>query len=147
MKIIVPCSACYKLNKVDLDKARDAKPICANCKAYLPIHDGIQDVNGNTLRKLLINTDLPVVVDFWASWCGPCKMFAPIFKAVAQQIGQNLIFAKFNTEEDPSSANIYKIKSIPTLIVFKNGVEVNRQSGAMQQSSLSSYLEKFINKE
>ena len=147
MKIIVPCSGCLKINKVELQKAINAKPICANCKAYLPLHDNLQDVNGNTLKKLITNSELPVVVDFWADWCGPCKMFAPIFKSVAQQLHEKIIFAKYNTEEDPSSASIYKIQSIPTIVVFKNGAEVARTSGVMQPSALSAYLSSYINKD
>lgn len=144
MKTIVPCSTCYKINRVDLDKAAHAKAICPNCKSYLPIHDNIQDVNGDTLKKLITNAELPIVVDFWANWCGPCKMFAPILTAVAKQMKDKFIFAKFNTEVDPVASTTYKIQSIPTLVIFKNGVEVERQSGVMQQSSLSAYLSRFV---
>jgi thioredoxin 2 len=145
MKTLVPCRACYQLNRVDLEKSKHAKPICANCKTYLPIHEGVQDVNGNTLKKLITKAELPIAVDFWASWCGPCKMFSPIFIAIAQQMSDRVIFAKFNTEEDANSTNTYKIQSIPTLIIFKNGIEIDRQSGVMQKSSLHEYLSKFAN--
>lgn len=145
MKIIVPCSSCFKLNNVDLDKASHIRAICANCKSYLPIHDGIQDVNGQTLKKLITNAKMPVVVDFWASWCGPCKSFAPTYKTVAQDMREHIIFAKFNTEEDQNASVNYNIRSIPTLIVFNNGLEVDRQSGAMQKTTLQTYLSRFVN--
>lgn len=144
MKIIAPCPSCNKLNNVDLEKSLSARAVCANCKAYLPIHDGIQDVNGQTLKKLITHAKLPIVVDFWAGWCGPCKAFAPIFKSVALQMREQMIFAKFDTEQDSIASNNYNIRSIPTLIVFKNGAEIDRQSGAMQQSSLHAHLSKFI---
>ncbi len=144
-KIIVPCKKCLKVNRVDLDKAISAVPICANCKAYLPFSENVQEVNGQTLKKLLANSDMPVVVDFWASWCGPCKMFAPVFKSTAKNMSDRLIFAKLNTEEDSHAANLYKIQAIPTLILFKHGIEVDRQSGAMTPSSFASYLLKFLN--
>lgn len=144
MKIIVPCSSCYTVNNVDLERSLSAKAICAKCKSHLPIHDGIQDVNGQTLKKLIANSKMPVVVDFWASWCGPCKSFAPIFKSVAQQLSGQIIFAKFNTEEDQASSATYNIRGIPTLIVFKNGIEIDRQSGAMQAPALHSYLSTFV---
>ncbi len=144
MKIIVPCTSCYKINNVDLEKSLTARAICANCKSYLTIHDGIQDVNGQAFKKLIANSKMPVVVDFWASWCGPCKSFAPIFKAVAQDMREHIIFAKFNTEEDQASAITYNIRGIPTLIVFNNGVEVDRQSGVIQETALHEYLSTFI---
>ena len=144
MKIIVPCSSCYKINNVDLEKSLTARAVCANCKSYLPIHDGIQDVNGQTLKKLVANAKIPIAVDFWASWCGPCKSFAPIFHDVAQDIREHMIFAKFNTEEDQGASVTYNIRSIPTLIVFSNEVELDRQSGAMQKTTLHTYLSRFI---
>ena len=143
MKIPVPCSSCYQINNVDLERAEQAKPICAKCKSYLSIHENVQDVNSISLNKLLKNTSIPVVVDFWASWCGPCKMFAPIFYSVAQQMRDSIIFVKYNTEADAVGANAYRIQAIPTLIVFKNGIEVDRQSGVMQKTAFAAYLSKF----
>jgi len=143
MNTLVVCSHCEKINRVPLDKVAAAHPVCGGCKAKLPLHDGVQDVSGAGLVKLIRTADQPVVVDFWAEWCGPCKAFAPTFTAAARQLGGQFIFAKLNTEQHGQAAQTYQIRSIPTLIVFKNGAEVDRQSGAMPQAMFMQYLARW----
>ena len=143
MKTLIVCPSCEKLNRLASEKTTSSKPICGNCKTELPLHDGIQDVNGAGLAKLVRSANVPVVVDFWAEWCGPCKIFSPTFKSAAHELAGQMIFAKLNTELHSASAQTFQIRGIPTLIVFKNGVEVDRQSGAMPLPMLIEYLARW----
>lgn len=140
MNTIVVCPKCEKLNRVALDKAMNASPTCGACKSELPLRDGVQDISSKALAKLLRSADRPVVVDFWAPWCGPCRAFAPTFKTAAGELGRQFIFAKLNTEEFPDAGQSFQIRGIPTLIVFNSGKEVDRQSGAMPLPMLKEYL-------
>lgn len=144
MDTLVVCPNCEKVSRVKLDRAEQAKPICGNCKAELPYHHGVQSVSGGGLARLLRASNRPVVVDFWAEWCGPCKMFAPTFQAAAQEMGGKIIFAKLDTEAHQLAAQTYGIRGIPTLLVFKNGVEVARQSGAMPLPTFLGFLKSHL---
>jgi len=143
MNTLVVCPKCEKLNRVALDKASSFKPVCGNCHSELPLHNNVQDVGDVTLTKLVRLSDRLVVVDFWAEWCGPCQAFAPTFKAAAAELGGQIVFAKLNTEMYPQSSQKFQIRGIPTLIVFKGGVEVDRQSGAMPLPTLKEYLARW----
>jgi thioredoxin 2 len=143
MNTLVVCTKCEKVNRVAINGGPSGRPVCGNCKAELPIHDGVQEVTSATLSKLVRAADRPVVVDFWAEWCGPCKAFAPAFKSAAQDLGGQVIFAKLDTEAQQAAAAQHQIRSIPTLIVFKNGAEADRQSGAMPLPMLMKYLNGF----
>ncbi len=143
MNTLVVCTQCEKLNRVALERTETASPICGSCKTTLPLHEGVQDVSGTALSKLVRAADRPLVVDFWAEWCGPCKAFAPTFKAAARELGGQMIFAKLDTEAFSLAAQTFRIRGIPTLIVFKNGVEVDRQSGAMPLPTLIEYLARW----
>jgi thioredoxin 2 len=140
MNTLVVCPKCEKPNRVALDRAASAAPVCGACKAELPLRDGVQDLSSKTLAKLVRVADRPVVVDFWAEWCGPCKAFAPTFKSAAKELGSQVVFAKLNTETFPDAGQAFQIRGIPTLVVFKNGKEIDRQSGAMPLPMLKEYL-------
>jgi thioredoxin 2 len=139
----VACSKCHKLNRVALERADASQPICGNCKADLSLHHGVQELNGGTLATLVGKSPRPVVVDFWAPWCGPCRAFAPAYEKAAQALAGKEVLAKLNTEADPQASARYQIQGIPTLIVFKNGVEVDRRSGALPLPQLMQFLNRW----
>ncbi|RZQ57006.1 thioredoxin TrxC [Pseudidiomarina tainanensis] len=139
--IIVACPSCHKKNRVVTDKPRsEAK--CGVCKASLFPGKAFA-VNADEFR-VHRDSDLPLVVDFWASWCGPCKQFAPIFEQVAQQYAEKARFVKVSTESEPHLAQHFMIRSIPTLMVVKNGQEVARQAGAMGPAQLVQWLNQHL---
>ena len=98
------------------------------------------DVFGCLFDKHVSRGDLPLVVDFWAPWCGPCLAMAPFFEKTARQLEPKLRFAKLDTEAHPAPAAKFNIRSIPTMIVFRGGREIGRQSGAMDAASLTRWL-------
>lgn len=140
MKVICPhCFATNNVPKMEVYK----KVNCGKCKTSLLNPHPIALTN-DSIDVIFHNTDVPVIVDFWAPWCGPCKMFAPIFEQAASAYPLRVLLSKVDTEAEQFLASRYKIRSIPTLIVFKEGLEVERISGAMDAEQLDHFIQKFL---
>ena len=134
----VVCGHCQSVVRVPTGKLGHA-PVCPQChRAMLDGHP--VNLTATDFDKHLQRNDLPLVVDVWAPWCGPCRTMAPQFAAAAQAMATEARFAKLNSDEVPELASRLGIRSIPTLIVFRQGHEVARQSGVMDSASLMQWL-------
>lgn len=132
------CPQCLAVNRVPDTRVAD-HPKCGKCAAPL-LPGKPADLNAANFDTFIQKSGLPVVVDFWADWCGPCKMMAPVFQQVAAEMNTQLRFAKLETEAHPQVSMRLHIRSIPTLILFKQGIEVARNAGAMDAIALKRWL-------
>ncbi|PSJ42435.1 thiol reductase thioredoxin [Zobellella endophytica] len=135
------CPACGAKNRVPAARLLQA-PQCGKCRAAL-LPGAPLELDGPRLDRLLAHETLPLVVDFWAPWCGPCKMMAPVFATAAGELAGRLRLAKLDTEAHQAAAARFGIRSIPTLLVFSGGKELARQSGALPAGQLRQWLSQF----
>lgn len=140
MKII--CPHCQAINNVP-KKEEYKKANCGNCKKSL-LENKIINANPDNIDKIINNSDIPVIIDFWAPWCGPCKSFAPVFHEISKEFPLKALFVKVDTQEEQFLGSRFKIRSIPTLIIYKNGKEIERISGAMDRDSFSNFVNQFL---
>lgn len=131
------CFECGQVNRAPADRVAGAK--CGTCGVKLSSGKAVE-IDLATLQKAARNDEVPLVVDFWAPWCGPCRMMAPEFSKAAQAVNGDARLVKINTEEFPAASQKYGIRGIPTMIGFKKGKEVKRQSGAMPGSQIVSWV-------
>ena len=139
--MIIHCPHCSKGNRVPGDKLNQT-PICGACKQELlslPIN-----ATAANFSELVTQSVMPVIVDFWAPWCGQCKMFGPTFEASAIAHRNQVLFVKVNTEAEQLLGSQWNIRSIPTLAGFKNGKEVHRISGALPPAQLEQFVQQLL---
>ncbi|MGH8397043.1 MAG: thioredoxin TrxC [Gammaproteobacteria bacterium] len=138
----IACPSCGAINRIPATRL-GAHPKCGQCRTAL--FDGtpraISDAN---FEALVENTGVPVLVDCWAEWCGPCKMFAPVFEQAAKNLEPGFRLLKLDTDANPQTAAKLGIRSIPSLIAFRNGQEVGRTAGAMPLANFLQWAKQFV---
>lgn len=132
------CPHCQKTNRVPADRVADS-PNCGACGQ--PLFGKVVELDSLALKDIIQQDKLPVIVDFWAPWCGPCRMFAPTFEAASRLHAGEILFVKVNTEDEQQAAATHQIRSIPTLGVFLGGKEIGRVSGALPASELEKLIQ------
>jgi len=142
MNVNVVCPHCLKVNRIP-KKESYAKANCGECKNSL-LKSVPVSVDADKLGTFIANSDILVVVDFWAPWCGPCLQMAPAFEEAALAMPLQAQFVKVNTEEQQALGAQYGIQSIPTLIAFKSGKEVDRVSGALSNDRLQNWVRQSL---
>ena len=134
---MVRCAVCGAMNRVPVDKIQDGRaPVCGRCKNPLAIPSHPLVVTDATFAEQVERSSLPVLIDMWAPWCGPCRMVAPVVEQLSAELAGRMRVAKMNVDENPITSDRFKIQSIPALLLFRNGREVDRIVGAQPKSGI-----------
>lgn len=142
---LIPCPACGAQNRVPLEKVREGlAPVCGRCKADLSVSTHPILVTDANFAEEVERSPLPVLLDMWAPWCGPCRMIAPIIEELATELGGRVRVGKLNTDENPMTSSRFSVRSIPTLLVLKDGKEIDRLIGAMPKQEILRRVEAVI---
>ncbi len=126
--VIIQCPKCGTKNRVSAEQW-EKTPVCGKCKAPLPAHAEPIEVTDQNFGELIVKSSLPVLLDMWAPWCGPCRMVAPMIEKLAAEYAGRVRVGKLNTDSNPATASRFRIDSIPTLLIFRGGREVDRIVG------------------
>lgn len=141
---IIRCPKCGTKNRVLTEKQIDSAPVCGRCKTILTdkVHPVI--VTDRNFAEEIENSTLPVLLDFWAAWCGPCRMIAPVVDQIAKDLSGKIRVGKLNVDENQLTAARFRVQSIPTLLILKNGQEVDRLIGLQSKEALIKRLQAYL---
>lgn len=139
---IVTCPKCAAKNRVFNEKQPAGQPICGQCKTPLTITVNPVIVTDRNFTETIEHLTLPVLLDFWAAWCGPCRIISPIVDRLAKELSGKVVVGKLNVDENQQTAARFRVQSIPTLLILKNGREVDRIVGAQSKEAILRRLER-----
>lgn len=145
INVIIACSSCRAKNKMPVSRIDD-KPVCGRCKTPLPVDvlGRTVDVTDQNFNQEVLASTLPVLVDCWAPWCGPCRSFAPVLDGLAKKYKARLKIAKLNVDENPITGSRYAVSSVPTLLLVKNGKIVDKLTGALPKEQLEEQIGRIL---
>jgi len=142
---LIRCPNCGATNRVRCAKlAAGLRPVCGSCKTPLPIEVKPVTVTDSTFAAEVEQSPVPVLLDLWAAWCGPCKVLEPVIEELASELAGRVRVAKLNVDENPATASRFGVRSIPTLLALKNGREVDRIVGVRPKAEIAQRLERLI---
>jgi thioredoxin 2 len=142
---LIRCPSCGATNRLPADPVgHGRKAVCGRCKTPLTAGAGPLTVTDATFAAEVERSPLPVLVDLWAPWCGPCRTVGPIVDALAADFAGRVRVAKMNVDENPATSSRFAVRSIPTLLVFKDGREVDRLVGAQPKAAIAARLERLL---
>jgi len=143
--LMISCPNCSASNRVPRARLNSGKqPVCGVCKTPLPLNFEPLTLTDATFAAELERSNVPVLVDMWAPWCGPCRMLAPVLDEIAGEMGGRARIAKLNVDENPNTSARFAIRSIPAMLIFKNGQEVDRLVGVQPKAEIARRLERAI---
>ena len=136
--MLIVCPHCLKMNRVPPERATE-DPTCGHCRQAL-LDARPVTLDDASFERVTAKTELPIVVDFWASWCGPCLMMAPQYEQAASRLKGRALFAKVDSDASPQTSSRFAVRSIPTLLLMRGGQEVKRQAGAIQAAQIVAWV-------
>ena len=141
---LIRCPSCGATNRVPQEKVeRGMVPRCGRCKALLPVQSKPVTVTDATFAAEVERSPVPVLLDLWAPWCGPCRMIAPVIEDLASEMAGRVKFAKLNVDENPATAARFNVSSIPTLLILKEGRETDRLVGVQPKTEIARRLQRI----
>ena len=143
--VLIRCPLCGTTNRVQLERLESGiAPVCGRCKSTLPVQSKPVTITDATFALQVENSPLPVLLDLWAPWCGPCRTVGPVIDELSRELAGRVRIGKLNVDENPATASRFGVSSIPTLLVFKDGQEVDRLVGAHPKAEITRRLERLM---